>query len=78
MKAPTTQRLVVSSMVERSTRPTITRTMPPTRKFFHRPVLVMRRPLAMLETSSPPTMATDMRPALVGDMPRASWKYCDR
>lgn len=32
----------------------------------------------MPETSTPPTIASDMRPALVGDIPRAIWKYCDR
>ena len=35
----------------------------------------MIRPVTMLETSSPPTMATDISPASVGDMPRAFWKY---
>ena len=49
--------------------------MPPTRYRFQRPVAVMIRPVTMLETSRPPTIATDIRPALVGLMPRASWKY---
>ena len=40
-----------------------------------RPVVVMIRPEVMLLTSSPPTMATDISPASVGDMPRESWKY---
>ena len=78
MKRPTIARLVVSSMVESSARPAITSTMPPTRNFFHLPVAVMTRPETMLETSSPPTMQMDIRPACVGDMPRASWKYCER
>ena len=56
-------------------RPTTTRTMPPTSHRFQRPVVVMIRPVVMLETSSPPTMAIDIRPASVGLMPRASWKY---
>ena len=38
----------------------------------------MIRPVAMLETSRPPTSASDIRPARVGDMPRAIWKYCER
>ena len=73
--APTYSRLVVASMRESSSRPTTTSVMPPTRNFFHRPYFVISRPLTMLETSSPPTMATDIRPASVGLMPRASWKY---
>ena len=40
-----------------------------------RPVSVMIRPVTMLETSRPPTIAIDIRPASVGLMPRASWKY---
>ena len=32
----------------------------------------------MLENSSPPTMAMVIRPAWVGLMPRAIWKYCDK
>ena len=78
MKTPTTTRFVVSSMVESSARPMITKTMPPIRNFFHLPVAVMIRPDTMLETSSPPTMQIDISPACVGDMPRASWKYCER
>ena len=65
-------------MVESRLRPTITKTMPPTRNFFQRPVSLMIRPLTMLETSRPPTIAIDIRPACVGDIPRASWKYCER
>ena len=53
----------------------MTSTMPPTRNRFQRPVAVMIRPERMLETSRPPTIAIDIRPALVGLMPRASWKY---
>ncbi len=53
----------------------MTSTMPPTSHRFQRPVAVMIRPLTMLETSSPPTIAIDISPASVGDMPRASWKY---
>src|SRR6478672_338144 len=78
MKMPTRTRLVVSSMVESSDRPTITSTMPPTRNFFQRPVLELIRPVPMLETSRPPTIAMDIRPACVGDMPCAIWKYCER
>ena len=36
---------------------------------------VMIRPVTMLETSRPPTIAIDIRPASVGLIPRASWKY---
>ena len=36
----------------------------------------MIRPVTMLETSRPPTIAIDIRPASVGLMPRAIWKYC--
>ena len=35
----------------------------------------MIRPVTMLDTSRPPTIAIDIRPASVGLMPRASWKY---
>ena len=35
---------------------------------------VMIRPVTMLETSRPPTMQIDIRPASVGLMPRARWK----
>ena len=55
--------------------PAMTKTMPPTSHRFHRPVRVMTRPLMMLETSRPPTIAIDIRPASVGLIPRASWKY---
>jgi hypothetical protein len=37
---------------------------------------VIARPLTMLETSRPPTIAIDIRPARVGLLPRAIWKYC--
>ena len=53
----------------------MTSTRPPTSHRFHRPVAEMIRPLRMLETSRPPTIAMDIRPALVGLMARASWKY---
>ena len=56
----------------------MTSTMPATRKRFHRPVLVMMRPLPMLDTSSPPTIAMDISPARVGDIACAIWKYCER
>ena len=49
--------------------------MPLTSHRFQRPVAVMIRPVVMLETSSPPTIAIDISPASVGLMPRASWKY---
>ena len=78
MNTPTRARLVLSSIVDRRLSPTITRIMPPTRNFFQRPVSLMIRPVVMLETSRPPTIAIDIRPACVGDIPRASWKYCDR
>ena len=54
--------------------PAMTATMPPTSHRFHRPVAVMIRPLTMLETSSPPTMQIDIRPASVGLMSLARWK----
>jgi hypothetical protein len=38
----------------------------------------MMRPVVMLETSSPPTMNIVIRPARVGVMPWAIWKYCER
>ena len=53
----------------------MTRPCRATRKRFQRPVVEIRRPDTMLETSSPPTIAIDIRPASVGLMPRASWKY---
>ena len=53
----------------------MTATMPPTRYFFQWPVSEMILPVTMLETRSPPTIAIDIRPAWVGVMPRASWKY---
>ena len=62
-------------MVPSRPRPTTTRTMPLTSQRFQRPVAVMIRPVMMLETSRPPTIAIDIRPASVGLMPRASWKY---
>ena len=65
-------------MVASSDSPITTIALPLTRNRFQRPVAVMMRPLTMLETSSPPTIATDINPASVGLMPRASWKYCDR
>ena len=49
--------------------------MPPTSQRFHRPVSLMIRPLTMLETNSPPTIAIDIRPASVGVIPREIWKY---
>ena len=52
----------------------MTSAMPPTSQRFHRPVWVMIRPERMLETSRPPTMQTDIRPASVGLIPRARWK----
>ncbi len=52
--------------------------MPPTRNRFQRPVVEMIRPVAMLESSRPPTIAIDIRPAWVGLMPCAIWKYCER
>ena len=52
-----------------------TSTMPPTSHFFQMPVRLIARPLTMLETSRPPTIAMDIRPASVGDIPRANWKY---
>jgi len=72
---PIATRLVVSSMVLSSDRPMTTRTMPPTRKRFHRPVVVMIRPVTMLDTNRPPTIAIDIRPASVGVIPREIWKY---
>ena len=75
MNAPTSTSGVVASMVPSRVSPTTTSTMPPTRYRFHRPVSLMIRPVTMLETSRPPTMATDIRPASVGVMPRAFWKY---
>ena len=41
----------------------MTSTMPPTRNLFQRPVSLMIRPVTMLETSRPPTIAIDIRPA---------------
>ena len=45
---------------------------------FHSPVREMIRPVVMLETSRPPTIAMDISPAWVGVIPRAIWKYCER
>ena len=66
---------VSASMVESRPMPAMTRTIPPTSQRFHTPVRVMMRPLRMLETSSPPTMQTDIRPASVGLIALARWKY---
>ena len=65
----------MASIVAQQRHPRMTSTMPPTRYRFHRPVSLMIRPVTMLETSSPPTIAIDISPASVGDMPRAIWKY---
>ena len=54
--------------------PAMTATMPPTSQRFHTPVAEMIRPLRMLETSRPPTMQIDIRPASVGLMSLARWK----
>ena len=75
MNAPITTRLVVSSIVLSSASPTTTSTMPPTRKRFQRPVSLMIRPETRLDRNRPPTIAIDIRPASVGDIPRAVWKY---
>ena len=72
---PTTTNGVDSSIMASRLRPTITATMPPTRYRFQRPVRVMMRPVTMLEITSPATIAMDIRPAWVGLIPRASWKY---
>ena len=75
MNAPITTMLVVSSMVPSRARPMTTSTIPPTSQRFHTPVSLMIRPLTTLETNRPPTIAIDIRPASVGLMPRAVWKY---
>ena len=54
----------------------MTRTMPPTRNRFQRPGRGDDPAGARcVETSRPPTIAIDIRPAWVGVMPRAIWKY---
>ena len=75
MKTPVCHSGVSASMVESSAMPMMTATMPPTSQRFHTPVALMIRPLMMLETSRPPTMQIDIRPASVGLMSLARWKY---
>ena len=74
MKMPVRHSGVPASIVDSSAMPAMTATMPPTSQRFQRPVAEMIRPLRMLETSRPPTMQIDIRPASVGLMSLARWK----
>ena len=64
-----------ASRVASNVSATMTAPIPPSSHRFHRPVVEMTRPLVMEETSRPPTSAIDIRPARVGLIPRAFWKY---
>src|SRR6476620_3686845 len=52
------------------------RTPPLTSQAFHLPVRVMNCPETVEETNRPPIIGIVMTPDMVGDLSRASWKYC--
>lgn len=53
-------------------------TPPETSQAFHLPVLVMTWPATVDEMNRPPIIGIVMTPDIVGDLPRASWKYCEK
>lgn len=53
----------------------VSRTPPETSQAFHLPVLVMIWPETVEETNRPPIIGMVRMPDMVGDSPRASWKY---
>ncbi len=53
----------------------MTSTPPLTSQAFQRPVRVMNWPETVEEMNRPPIIGMVMTPDIVGDSPRASWKY---
>ncbi len=62
-------------MVPIRPRPAVSSTPPTSSQLFHLPVLVMIRPDAVDDRNRPPIIGIVMTPDMVGDLPRASWKY---
>ncbi len=75
MKTAMCQYSVSYRMVPSIPRPAVSRKPPLTNQAFQRPVLVMIWPERVEERKSPAIIGMVMTPDIVGDLPRASWKY---
>lgn len=75
MKTAMCQYVVSYRMVPSSPSPAVTRKPPLTSQAFQRPVLVMTWPETVEEMNRPAIIGIVMTPDIVGDLPRASWKY---
>lgn len=75
MKTAMCQYVVSYRMVESRPSPAVTSTPPLTSQIFHLPVRVMNCPETVDEMNRPPIIGIVITPDIVGDWPRASWKY---
>ncbi len=75
MKIATCQYGVSYRSVPSRPRPAVTSTAPASSQAFQRPVRVMTWPETVDETNRPAIIGMVRTPDMVGDLPRASWKY---
>ncbi len=75
MKIAMCQYVVSYRMVPSIPRPAVSRKPPLTSQAFQRPVLVMICPETVEERKRPAIIGIVITPDIVGDLPRASWKY---